>query len=75
MIAEERNRESKYLIYGHKRSEDEPVKSWHGEYGSKVSSNFGGIGMLCSLSHVKTMDLLAHPGEVKFTHFADSNAF
>ncbi|XP_021320198.1 uncharacterized protein LOC8085036 isoform X2 [Sorghum bicolor] len=67
VIAEDRYRESKYLIYGHQRRGDEPVKSCDGEYGSKISSEFGGVGMLCSLSHVKTMDLLAHPGEVLLT--------
>ncbi|CAD6265939.1 unnamed protein product [Miscanthus lutarioriparius] len=67
VIAEDRYRESKYLINGHKRSIDEPVKSCCEEYGSKISSDFGGVGMLCSLSHVKTMDLLAHPREVLLT--------
>ncbi|CAD6247003.1 unnamed protein product [Miscanthus lutarioriparius] len=69
VIAVDRYRESKYLINGHKRrgDEHEPVKSCDEEYGTKISSDFGGIGMLWSLSHVKTMDLLAHPGEVLLT--------
>jgi hypothetical protein len=75
VIAEDRYRESKYLINGHKRRGDEPVRSCDGEYGSKISSDFGGVGMLCSLSHVKTMDLLAHPAEVQFSHLADTSAF
>ncbi|WVZ94588.1 LOW QUALITY PROTEIN: hypothetical protein U9M48_040465 [Paspalum notatum var. saurae] len=60
----ERKKAYNYLLSGHKHSGAKPVKNY-GEYGSKDSVNFGGAGMLCSLSHVKTMDLLAHPGEVQ----------
>ncbi|PAN34023.1 hypothetical protein PAHAL_6G064800 [Panicum hallii] len=61
----------KYLIYGHKSRAGEPVESY-GNYGSNVSGNFGGVGMLLSLSHVKTMQLLAHPGEVLLTRESKS---
>ncbi|KAJ1267712.1 hypothetical protein BS78_07G078600 [Paspalum vaginatum] len=60
---DERKKAYNNLLYGHKHSGAEPVKNY-GKHRSKDSVNFGGAGMLCSLSHVKTMDLLAHPGEV-----------
>jgi hypothetical protein len=50
----------KYLINGHKRRAG-PMENFYGKHGS---DNFGGVGMLLGLSDVKTMDLLAHPGEV-----------
>ncbi|KAG2582290.1 hypothetical protein PVAP13_6KG127275 [Panicum virgatum] len=56
----------KYLIYGHKTRAGEPVESY-GNNERNVSGNFGGVAMLLSLSHVKTMHLLAHPGEVLLT--------
>ncbi|KAG2577347.1 MEIOTIC F-BOX protein MOF-like isoform X1 [Panicum virgatum] len=61
----------KYLIHGHKPSAGEHVESY-GNYESNVSDNFGGVGMLLSLSHVKSMHLLAHPGEVLLTRESKS---
>ncbi|OEL22390.1 hypothetical protein BAE44_0016591 [Dichanthelium oligosanthes] len=65
----------KYLINGHKRSANEPKANCYGKYASEVSTNSGGVGMLLSLSHVKRMDLLAHPEEVQYSHLADNTAF
>jgi hypothetical protein len=39
------------------------------------NSDFGGNDILCSLSNVETMDLLAHAEEVRFSHLADTTAF
>ncbi|KAK8450429.1 hypothetical protein SEVIR_6G028800v4 [Setaria viridis] len=61
---EHKHKPYKYLINGHKRRADEPMENFYGKHGS---DNFGGVGMLLGLSDVKTMDLLAHPGEVLLT--------
>ncbi|TVT96737.1 hypothetical protein EJB05_58053, partial [Eragrostis curvula] len=58
-IADEQKKPYMYLIKGNNRSAD-----GHGDECSESSIDFGGSGMLSSLSNVKTMDLLAHPGEV-----------
>ncbi|CAL5010897.1 unnamed protein product [Urochloa decumbens] len=62
----------KYLIHvdliAHPREVQFPrLAGCQRKYESKVSTNSGGVGMLLSLSHVKRMDLLAHPGEVLLT--------
>ena len=38
------------------------------EYNGDCGGMFGGDGMLCSLSNVRTMNLSAHSGEVQFNH-------
>ncbi|GJN36554.1 hypothetical protein PR202_gb25427 [Eleusine coracana subsp. coracana] len=64
-IVDEHNKKPyKYLINGNNHSAGGPRDDCGG------NSNFGGSGMLCSLSNAKTMVLLAHPGEVQFNHLA-----
>ncbi|KAK3121401.1 hypothetical protein QOZ80_8BG0652330 [Eleusine coracana subsp. coracana] len=58
-IVDEHNKKPyKYLINGNNHSAGGPRDDCGG------NSNFGGSGMLCSLSNAKTMVLLAHPGEM-----------
>ncbi|KAK3122948.1 hypothetical protein QOZ80_8AG0620870 [Eleusine coracana subsp. coracana] len=58
-IADEHNKKPyKYLINGNNRNACGPRDDCGG------NSNFGGSGMLCSLSNAKTIVLLAHPGEM-----------
>jgi hypothetical protein len=66
-IAHEQRKQYKYWINGNNHS-----AGGHRDDCSE-NSNFGGSGMLCSLSNVKTMDLLAHPEEVRLNHLADTN--
>ncbi|GJN09491.1 hypothetical protein PR202_ga27504 [Eleusine coracana subsp. coracana] len=71
LIADEHKKKPyKFLIDGNNRSADSG--SPRDDCGG--NSNFGGNGMLCSLSNVKTMELLAHPGEVQFNLLADTTA-
>ncbi|KAK3122944.1 hypothetical protein QOZ80_8AG0620800 [Eleusine coracana subsp. coracana] len=64
LIADEHKKKPyKFLIDGNNRSADSG--SPRDDCGG--NSNFGGNGMLCSLSNVKTMELLAHPGELVLT--------
>lgn len=51
------------------------MKRCYEKYGSLISTDSGGGGMLLSLSNVKRMDLLAHPCEVQYTHIAHTTAF
>ncbi|KAL6843352.1 hypothetical protein ACP4OV_027065 [Aristida adscensionis] len=53
-----------YKINGCNHSADGPSVACSQNDGSQGYINFGGDDMLRSLSNVKTMDLLAHPGEV-----------
>ncbi|KAL6843142.1 hypothetical protein ACP4OV_026855 [Aristida adscensionis] len=54
----------RYKIHGCNQSAGGPRVACSEELGSQGYIDFGGDDMLRSLSNVKTMDLLAHPGEV-----------